>query len=52
MRRFIDIDLSSRSVTTRQLEGREIAECGRYLITRMLLDEDVADKDPWGRKTR
>ena len=48
MRRFIDIDLSSRSVTTRQLEGREIAECGRYLITRMLLDEDVADKDPLG----
>lgn len=48
MRSFIDIDLGTRAVSRRNLEGREIAECGRYLITRMLLDEGVAAKDPLG----
>ena len=48
MRRFLDIRLDDRSVTTRQLKGREIAECGRYLIARQLLAEGVADKDPLG----
>lgn len=48
MRRFIEIDLNAKSVKTRQAEGREIAECGRYLIARELLAEGVATKDPLG----
>ncbi len=48
MRSFIDINLKNREVSKRTLEGREIAECGRYLIARMLLEEGVADKDALG----
>ncbi len=48
MRSFIDIDLKSRSVAKRMLTGRQIVECGRYLIAKMLLAENVADKDPLG----
>ncbi len=48
MRRFLDIRLDDRSVTTRRLKGREVAECGRYLIARQLLAEGVADADPLG----
>ena len=35
-----------RAVEERVLEGREIAEAGRYLIARMLLDQDVAGVEP------
>lgn len=48
MRRFIDIDLATRSISSRDLEGQAIAECGRYLIARTLLDEGVAEVDPLG----
>lgn len=48
MRRFIEIDLGAKTSSSRDVEGREIAECGRYLIARNLLAEGVADKDPLG----
>jgi len=48
MRSFIEINLGTQAVSTRVLEGREVAECGRYLIARMLLEEGVADKEPLG----
>ncbi|MFT6695781.1 MAG: aldehyde:ferredoxin oxidoreductase, partial [Paracoccaceae bacterium] len=48
MRSFIDINLGNQKIDRRTLEGREIAECGRYLISKMLLAESVADKDPLG----
>ena len=48
MRTTIEIDLASRRISRQKLEGREIAECGRYLIARTLLKEGVADKDPLG----
>ena len=28
------------------MHGREIAECGRYLITKMLLEQKIADVEP------
>jgi len=49
MRRYLEIDLKNRSIASRQLEGREIAECGRYLIAKMLLDGGKAGVDPLGR---
>jgi aldehyde:ferredoxin oxidoreductase len=48
MRSYIDINLNSRHISKRNLEGSEIAECGRYLIAKSLLDAGVADKDPLG----
>ena len=46
MRKYIDIDLGERSVSSRELHGREIAECGRYLIAKMLLEQKIADVEP------
>ena len=43
MRKYIDINLGERSVSSRELHGREIAECGRYLIAKMLLEQKIAD---------
>lgn len=48
MRSFIDIDLSTRKSSKRKIEGRAVAESGRYLITKMLLEEGVMSKDPLG----
>ena len=46
MRKFIEIDLHRQHVLERQLAGRELAEAGRYLIARMLVERDVAAIDP------
>ena len=46
MRKYIDIDLDKKSITSRELSGQEIAECGRYLIARTLLDQNIAKVDP------
>jgi len=46
MRKYIDIDLGRQSSESRVLTGREIAECGRFLIAKMLLDANVAQVDP------
>jgi aldehyde:ferredoxin oxidoreductase len=46
MRKYLDIDLATRTISGRELEGREIAEAGRYLIARMLLEQGIANVDP------
>ena len=46
MRKYLDINLATQSIDERSLEGQEIAECGRYLIAKMLLDQGIADVDP------
>ena len=48
MRLFHDIDLSDRTVTTRELQGEDIVYSGRYLIAKTLLERDVANVDPLG----
>ena len=52
MRKFIEIDLHHQQISERQLAGRELAEAGRYLIARMLVERDIAPIDPLHRKTR
>jgi aldehyde:ferredoxin oxidoreductase len=48
MRKYLDINLGDRSITTRQLEGEAIVKAGRYLIAKTLLELDVARVDPLG----
>ncbi len=48
MRSYIEIDLRSREIKRTPLTGQDIVECGRYLIARTLLAENVADKEPLG----
>lgn len=48
MRRQIDIYLDAKRVDERELSGREVAECGRYLIAKTLLETGVATTDPLG----
>ena len=42
MRKFLEIDLNRQKVSKRQLAGRELAEAGRYLIARTLVERNVA----------
>lgn len=46
MRKHIDIELGSKTVSERELSGREVAEAGRYLIAKTLLERNVAKVDP------
>ena len=46
MRKYLDIDLAGRRITTRELEGEEIVKAGRYLIAKTLLDLGAATVDP------
>ncbi len=48
MRQYIDIDLHARTAGSRELSGNEVAEAGRYLIARTLLEQGVATVDPLG----
>ncbi len=48
MRKFISINLDEKKVDSRNIEGQEIAEAGRFLIARMLLEQGVAGVDPLG----
>ena len=43
MRKYIDINLGERTITSRELHGREIDEFGRYLIAKMLLEQNIAE---------
>ena len=45
MRKFIEIDLHRQQISERQLAGIELAEAGRYLIARMLVERDIAPID-------
>ena len=47
MRKYLEIDLSRQKVSERQLAGRELAEAGRYLIARTLVERNVATVDPF-----
>jgi hypothetical protein len=38
MRTHIDIDLNTKTITKRQIEGEALAHAGRYLIARSLLE--------------
>jgi len=46
MRTYHEIDLSSRKVESRELNGEAIVRAGRWLIADTLLREDVAKVDP------
>lgn len=46
MRKYLDIDLKTRSVTARELEGEAIANAGRYFIAKTLVESGAAAVDP------
>jgi aldehyde:ferredoxin oxidoreductase len=46
MRAYYDIDLSTCSIETRNLHGRDIVFAGRYLIARTLVERGLAGVDP------
>ncbi len=48
MRKVISVELGEQAVESRELQPREIAEAGRYLIARMLVEQGVAKVDPLG----
>src|SRR5947207_6367317 len=46
MRIYYDIDLTGRTITTRELHGEEIVRAGRYFIAKTLLEAGAATVDP------
>lgn len=46
MRKYLTIDLSTKSVTSEDLSGEDIARAGRYRIAKTLVDRDLAKVDP------
>ena len=46
MRKYLHIDLASRSVETETLEGPSIVDAGRGFIARTLLEGNIATVDP------
>jgi aldehyde:ferredoxin oxidoreductase len=48
MRKYIDIQLSDRSVSTREVNGEDAVRAGRYLIAKTLVEQGVAKADPLG----
>lgn len=46
MRKYLDINLTDRTITTRELHGEEIVKAGRYLIAKTLLEMGAASVDP------
>ena len=46
MRKYLQINLTDRSVDTEKLDGETIARGGRYLIAKTLLEDGVANTDP------
>src|SRR5262245_59689615 len=46
MRRYLDIDLNHRAITSRELHGEDIVKAGRYLIAKTLLELGAATADP------
>ncbi|MGB7184702.1 MAG: aldehyde ferredoxin oxidoreductase C-terminal domain-containing protein [Burkholderiaceae bacterium] len=45
-RKYLHINLNSREVRSEQLEGRALAEAGRYFIAKTLLADGVATVEP------
>jgi aldehyde:ferredoxin oxidoreductase len=48
VRKYLDIDLNSQSISERELKGRELTEAGRYFIAKTLLQMGTATVDPLG----
>jgi aldehyde:ferredoxin oxidoreductase len=46
MRRYLDVDLTTRTITPREMHGEEIVRAGRYFIARTLLELGAATVDP------
>jgi aldehyde:ferredoxin oxidoreductase len=46
MRKHLTLDLATREVTSKTVEGVDLARAGRWLIARTLLDDGVATVDP------
>src|SRR5215468_3884132 len=46
MRHYYDIELGTRTIAKRELEGEAIVKAGRYFIARTLLDLGAATVDP------
>src|SRR5262245_63155423 len=46
MRRYLDIDLNTRAISSREMHGEEIVKAGRYLIAKTLLELGAATVDP------
>lgn len=46
MRKYLDINLKTKSVTTRALEGEALVNAGRYLIAKTLVECGAAAVDP------
>src|SRR5499427_8605718 len=46
MRTYYDIDLTTRTITKRELHGEEIVRAGRYWIAKTLLELGAATADP------
>ena len=55
MRKYIDINLGKKLLASRELHGREIAKCGRYLEAKKLVGQKIAAFElfaPTGRMVR
>ncbi|MEM7378518.1 MAG: aldehyde ferredoxin oxidoreductase N-terminal domain-containing protein, partial [Pseudomonadota bacterium] len=46
MRHYLDIDLTTRQCSSRELSGDALVNCGRHLIAETLLASGVADAEP------
>ena len=46
MRKYVHIKLDDQSIETKELHGEEIANAGRHLIAKTLLEDGVASVDP------
>src|SRR3990172_1798615 len=46
MRKYLDIDLATQTVTSREVVGEAIVKTGRYLIAKTLLECGAAAVDP------
>ncbi len=48
MRKYLDIDLATKTVTSKQLAGEDLVNVGRYFIAKTLLESGAAKADPLG----
>jgi aldehyde:ferredoxin oxidoreductase len=48
MRKYLTIDLSTKTVESKDLDGEALARAGRYLIAKTLVDRGLAGIDPLG----
>ena len=48
MRKYLQIDLKTRAVSSEEISGEAAAKVGRYLIAKTLVEQKVATVDPLG----